>query len=82
MFAKQYGFIDEIGGLHDAISAIGEATGLGKNPKVYRPQKTPEEFFEMLGERVQALNPYSAVKDTLHLQNFGKPMFILPQYAE
>lgn len=82
VFAKQYGFIDEIGGLHDAISAIGEATGLGKNPKVYRPQKTPEEFFEMLGERVQALNPYSTVKDTLHLQNFGKPMFILPQYAE
>ena len=81
-FAKSYGFIDEIGGLADVLEDIGEETGLGKRPEIFKPQKRPEDFFELLEERMEGLSPIKSVQKSLKLDGFGKPMFIMPQFLE
>ncbi len=39
--AKRLGFVDELGGLHDAIRLAGELTGLGKEPYIIKEKISP-----------------------------------------
>ncbi|MFK8137587.1 MAG: signal peptide peptidase SppA [Bdellovibrionales bacterium] len=78
--AKDYGFVDEIGTYRDALKAIGKETGLGETPKTFTPQKTPEEFFEMLGEAAGKINPLEKMAQDLKLGLLGKPLFLMPQW--
>src|SRR5690606_19713676 len=43
--ALEYGLIDRIGNLHDALAAAGRMAGLGDRPRVIRP---PRERFTFL----------------------------------
>ena len=80
-FAKSYGFIDEVGTMQEAADELGEELGLGKNPKIFVPKKSPEEFFAMLSEAASQLNPATKIESRLGVELVGRPLYLFPQAA-
>lgn len=80
-FAKSYGFIDEVGTMQEAANELGEELGLGKNPKLFVPKKSPEEFFAMLSEAANQLNPATKIESRLGMELVGRPLYLFPQAA-
>lgn len=78
--AKKMGFIDEVGSFSDAVAAIGEETGLGSNPELFYPRKSPEEFIEMLSKSLKSMNPANNVEKVFQTKLIGRPLFMFPQY--
>lgn len=76
--AVKLGFADQMGTYKDALRIIGELSGLGSDPEVFKPPKHPPDFFEMLAES----RTNNAVKKTLnqifHLNLTAQPLYLMP----
>jgi protease-4 len=46
--ALEFGLIDRIGNLHDALAAAGRMAGLGENPQVVKPHERPFRMLDLL----------------------------------
>ncbi len=54
--AKKLGFVDELGGLQDAIKLAGKLTGLGENPYIIKERVSPwQQFFGLLHQEKKTL---------------------------
>jgi len=53
--ALEYGLVDEIGSLQDALDSLSSQLGLGENPKLIYPRKDELSLFELLFSDVQSL---------------------------
>ncbi|MCB0411992.1 MAG: signal peptide peptidase SppA [Bdellovibrionales bacterium] len=78
--AVKLGFADEIGTLEDARRAIGEMTGLGKNPEMFKPKKSPETLLEFLQPMESKFNKLEQLTSKIkNLELVGKPLYMMPQ---
>lgn len=82
--AVQLGFADQLGTWEDARRALGEAVGLGSDPKVFRPSKH-RGFWEMLEDgpdkpwdSLQNKFMESVFHQVLRPELMGQPLFLLP----
>lgn len=74
--AVKLGFADQVGTWDDARKALGEMTGLGDDPEVFKPRK-PRSFFEMLEEASESR--FSAMAEqVLKTELNAKPLFLMP----
>lgn len=80
--AVSLGFADEVGTLSDAISYVGEVSGLGKDPEVlFDKKRRPLEIMEWIdfdGGGGRESSSLRFVEDALKLKTLGYPLFILP----
>lgn len=79
-FAVKNKFADELGTFQDARRIIGEMTGLGEEPKLYKPKDTPENFMEWLNQNSQVFskNHSELVESLFPVHLAGKPLFLMP----
>lgn len=74
--AVKLGFADQIGTWDDARKALGEMTGLGADPEVFKPKKA-RSFMSMLEEASEARLPKWA-ESMMRTELSGKPLFLMP----
>lgn len=77
--AVKLGFADKVGTFEDARQALGEAVGLGKDPEVFKPRKK-KGIYAYLDDGAEESESQigQVVKQVLHPELRGKPLFILP----
>jgi protease-4 len=74
--AVKLGFADKIGTWDDALKLIGEMSGLGKNPEVFKPKKQ-RSFLMMLEETTESR--FGALAErVLHTKLNAQPLFLMP----
>ncbi len=71
--AVKLGFADSIGTWEDARKLLGEMTGLGSDPEVFKAQKR-RSFFEVLEEASESRLSTEFLKFELN----AKPLFLMP----
>lgn len=80
--AVEYGFADQVGSLEDAKRILGELTGLGPNPEVFKPKSwSPSEwqaFFEQEGESSKMIHGLLQRVKGLESNFSGQPLLIWP----
>lgn len=74
--AVKLGFADVVGTWDDARKALGEMTGLGTDPEVFKPRK-PRSFYEMIEEASESRFA-AAAEQILKTQLNAKPLFLMP----
>ncbi len=75
--AVKLGFADQLGTLEDAIRLAGEMGGLGKKPKVFKPQKKHESLMDFISD--DAKSQVSKIMAPVQgVQLMGQPLFMLP----
>lgn len=77
-YAKKIGFIDEVGSWQDALMALSEELNLGKDPKVFTPDRTSEDFMLWLTDSMKGSNPLHSFKKDLGINLLGRPLYIMP----
>jgi protease-4 len=75
--AVKLGFADQLGTLEDAIRVAGEMGGLGKKPKVFRPQKKHDSLMDFISEDTKSQVTH-LLAPVQRLQLTGQPLFMLP----
>lgn len=78
--AVKLGLADKVGTWEDARRALGEAVGLGKDPEVFKPKKK-KGIYAFLDDGADSESKSSVgqlVKQVLHPELRGQPLFILP----
>jgi len=79
IFAVKHGFADELGTFEDAKRYIGELTGLGKKPHLFKPKDTPENLIEWLNQNTKfESSAHQLIREILPVQLAGKPLFLMP----
>ncbi len=80
--AVELGFADKIGTFEDAKRALGEATGLGKDPEVFKPRKRKGVYalFEDSTESDSRSHSEAetVIKQVFHPELRSKPLFLMP----
>lgn len=79
--AVKLGFADAIGTLDDAKRLLGEMTGLGAKPKIFKPRPNrSQEWLEMLGleEEGQSQSLLKMIENTFQTHLQGRPLLIWP----
>lgn len=79
--AMEFGLVDSIGSLNQAIRAIGEKTGLGSKPKLFDPgaKSSYEKFFESFASKSFSLEKLVPLFNKFEKLS-GQPLYILPSY--
>jgi len=75
--AVKLGFADKIGTWDQARQDLGEATGLGRDPEMFKPRKHTS-LFEMLNEASSESRFQKIAHDVLQMELNGQPLFLLP----
>lgn len=75
--AVKLGFADKIGTWDDARKMLGDMTGLGKDPEVFKPKKA-RSFMERLEEASESRFGGSAIEKVLHTKLNGTPLYLMP----
>lgn len=80
------GFADQVGGLSDAVKAIGKLCNLGEEPELFDPNESKKELRALLSgvsEKIH-LSGFSStdIKGIFPLELFGKPLFLMPQFVQ
>jgi protease-4 len=73
--AVEYGFVDTLGTLEDAIALAGEMGGIKGTPRVIRERKSKPFFERLLGESVSEL---AALKEQLFHQPIVQYRMVTP----
>ena len=76
--AVKLGFADQLGTYEDALRIVGELSGLGSEPEVFKPPKRRPDFFEVLAESKSESFVENAVSKLLKLRIMGHPMYLMP----
>ncbi len=80
--AVKYGFADETGSLGDATRVIGEMTGLGATPELFKPRRWSAHDWRALLEEDDATSSAKTIKNFLEssvgLGLRGQPLLIWP----
>lgn len=79
--AVRLGFADQIGTVEDARQAIGEMTGLGKEPELFKPRSWREGDWRsyIFEEDSESRGGWQeTIKDALSVRWRGKPMLVWP----
>lgn len=71
------GFADQVGTWDDARKMLGEMTGLGKDPKVFKGRKRPS-FMEFLEEASESRSFNRLAESFLHEELNAKPLYLMP----
>ncbi|MCB0413719.1 MAG: signal peptide peptidase SppA [Bdellovibrionales bacterium] len=74
-FAVKMGFADQVGTLTDAKRQIGEMTGLGEDPEMYKPPKKRGDIFEMFADPEF---DGRALGTKINVELYGVPLFMIP----
>lgn len=74
--AVEQGFADEIGTFEDAKKELGEVTGLGKDPEIFRPRKH-KGFYALFDEGADGIFK-GLIRQALNLDLHATPLFLLP----
>lgn len=77
-FAVKIGFADQIGTYQDAVKIIGELSGLGNKPEIFKPPKKRTDFFEAFTETRVKDTIENTLRSVLKLQLMGQPMYLMP----
>lgn len=78
--AVNLGFADQVGTWDDARRTLGQMTGLGDNPNVFKVKK-PNALMQLLGELVSSKmgsNVTDALRDVLQTELNAEPLLMLP----
>ena len=78
--AVNLGFADQVGTWDDARKTLGQMTGLGDNPNVFKVKK-PNALMQLLGESVSSKmgsNVTDALRDVLQTELNAEPLLMLP----
>jgi protease-4 len=78
--AVSLGFADKVGTWDDARKTLGQMTGLGDNPNVFKVKK-PNALMQLLGESVSSRmssNVGEALRDVLQTELNAQPLLMLP----
>ncbi len=78
--AVNLGFADQVGTWDDARRTLGQMTGLGDNPNVFKVKK-PNALMQLLGESVSSKmgsNVTDALRDVLQTELNAEPLLMLP----
>jgi protease-4 len=75
--AVKLGFADQVGTWDDARKMLGEMTGLGKDPEVFKVKKH-RAFMEIFEEASESRFFGKVAGQLMHTDLNGKPLFILP----
>lgn len=77
--AVELGFADELGTLDDARRILGEMTGLGGDPEVFKPRTMRgSEWLSFLEEESRVERWFTKMENLLHLNIQGQPLLIWP----
>ncbi|MCB0392676.1 MAG: signal peptide peptidase SppA [Bdellovibrionales bacterium] len=76
--AVKLGFADQLGTYEDALRIIGELSGLGNEPEVFKPPKHRPDILEVLAESKTNNYIENAMTKILKLRLTGQPMYIMP----
>jgi protease IV len=75
--AVKLGFADQEGTWDDARKALGEMTGLGANPEIFKPKKH-RGMIELFQDASTESKFTKIAKDLFRSELNGQPMFVLP----
>lgn len=75
--AVKLGFADKMGTWDDARADIGEMTGLGKNPEMFKPKKK-HSIMEMLEESSSESKFSKMAESIMQSKLNARPLFLLP----
>jgi protease-4 len=75
--AVKLGFADAIGTWDDARAQLGEMTGLGKNPEVFKPKKH-RGVFDMFEEATSESKFTKLAHEVTGVQLSARPLFLMP----
>jgi protease-4 len=84
--AVAMGFADQIGGYQDALALIGKMTGLGDDPKIFKPpRKHGSKFMDLIEDyseesRSSALPFEKWSKQVFHAELFNQPLYLMPGF--
>ena len=80
--AVKLGFADSVGTWDDARRALGEMTGLGQNPEVFKVKK-PGRLLELFkgSDASQASSVSAALRDLLQTELNARPLLLMPGAA-
>lgn len=71
------GFADQTGSWDDARQALGEMTGLGPHPEVFKARKR-KGIFDYLEDASAESRLHKTVEQLLHTELNARPLFIMP----
>lgn len=76
--AVKLGFADQEGTWDDARHALGELTGLGSNPEVFKPKKR-HGFMDFFEDAQSESSKFTKLAESVMKSELnGKPMFVVP----
>lgn len=80
--AVKLGFADKVGTFEDARALIGEMTGLGSKPELFKPHsRRGQEFFaQFFDEDKDSSRLRGVLNDVFHTQLRGQPLFLWPGF--
>jgi protease-4 len=79
-WAVENGFADKVGTFYDAKVRIAELAGIeDKDPKLFKPSKTPEDLVEWLNQNSESFMPgASMMKKLFRPELAGRPLYMMP----
>lgn len=76
--AVKLGFADQTGTYEDALRVVGELSGLGSEPEIFKPPVKKPGFFELIAESKNSSTIESLAEKVLKLKVVGQPLYMLP----
>ena len=74
------GFIDQTGTYYEALNLIGEMTGLGGDPEVFKPSKKVDRWIELLNASLKSFVPPWFQQSLFIKQELkARPLYLLPE---
>ena len=58
---------------------MGQLSGLGEDPKLFEPAKSPRQFWsEVLGEAKGSIGIENPIKEFVNASLWGQPLLVMP----
>lgn len=76
--AVQLGFADAVGTYEDAIREVGQLSGLGVEPKLFRPPPQRKSVMEFIAEAQNSIGVNFIKEEVLRTQLLGQPLYLMP----
>ncbi|MCB0355610.1 MAG: signal peptide peptidase SppA [Bdellovibrionales bacterium] len=76
--AVKLGFADQLGTYEDSLRIVGELSGLGNEPEVFKPPKHRPDFFEVLAESKTENFVEGTMNKIFRIRVMGQPMYLMP----
>jgi len=76
--AVKLGFADQLGTFEDALRIVGDLSGLGSEPEIFKPPKKRPDLFELLAEVGSSVKMENAIEKILKIKTLGQPMYLMP----